>query len=332
MERLLTTPVLLLAFNRPQQTQQVFDAIRSVRPAKLYVAVDAPREGRADDVENSNAVKAIVKNVDWPCETHYLFQEKNLGCSLSGVTAWNWVFKTEDRMIFIEDDGLATKSAFYFVQDMLERYKDDERIAYVGAVNHKLQFGDKSYFFSRYPDSTYFMGTWKRVHRLYEYDLETYEETKNQRSFKDAFMGRIDWWIQNQKFKSYLSSVRSGHRQNTYDVQMLYLSYKYNMYSIYPNVNMISNIGTESGSNSANAANSAYVKEFGNRPRYEMDDITYCDDITIDNEFERKHFRKRALQNRPWWNLWFKYWFLQHFGVFYARYIKPWRRRKLHTN
>lgn len=321
----LTTPVLLLAFNRPEQTRRVFDVIKSIQPQKLYVAVDAPREGRPDDVEKSNAVKKIVQDVDWPCETHYLFQEKNLGCSLSGVTAWNWIFQTEDRMIFIEDDGLATKSAFFFIQEMLERYKDDKKVAYVGAVNHKLQFGDKSYFFSRYPDSTYFMGTWKRVQDLYDYDLTTYKDARGTESFKKAFWGRVEWLVLNQRFRGYIRSVKKHRRNNTYDVQMLYLAYRYNMYSIYPNINMISNIGTESGANSKNAADSAYVKEFGNRERFEMEELTYCDDITIDINFERKHFKKRMLQNHPWLKVYLKGLFLQYFGGFYAKYIKPLR-------
>ena len=321
----LTTPVLLLAFNRPEQTRQVFETIRSVQPEKLYVAVDAPREGRPDDIENSNKVKAIVKDVDWPCETHYLFQEKNLGCSRSGFTAWNWIFETEDRMIFIEDDGVGTKSAFYFIQEMLEKYKDNERVAYVGAVNHKLQYGEASYFFSRYPDSTYFMGTWKRTQALYEYEIATYPMTKNLDSFKKSFWGFKEKLILNQRFKAYLASIRQGKRMNTYDVQMLYLCYKYNMYNIYPNINMISNIGTESGANSQNSANSSYVKEFGNRDRFEMAEIKYCDDFKIDTDFEKRHFNKRMLQNHPWLFVWFKAFFLQHFGTIYAKYIKPLR-------
>ena len=321
----LYTPVLLLAFNRPEQTRQVFETIRSVQPEKLYVAVDAPREGRLDDIENNNRVKAIVKDVDWPCETHYLFQEKNLGCSRSGFTAWNWIFETEDRMIFIEDDGVGTKSAFYFIQEMLEKYKDDERVAYVGAVNHKLSYGDASYFFSRYPDSTYFMGTWKRTHTLYEYEIGSYPITSKSDSYKKSFWGFKEKLILNQRFKAYLASIRNGKRMNTYDVQMLYMCYKYNMYNIYPNINMISNIGMESGANSFNSANSAYVKEFGNRERFEMDEIKYCDDIKIDIDFEKRHFNKRMLQNHPWMFIWFKTFFLQHFGSFYAKHIKPLR-------
>lgn len=324
MKQQITTPVLLLAFNRPENTQRVFDAIRAVQPTILYVAVDAPREGRADDVENCNKVKAIVQNVDWPCETHYLFQEKNLGCSLSGYTAWNWIFETEDRMIFIEDDGLATKSAFYFVQEMLEKYKDDSRIAYVGAVNHNLQYGDKSYFFSRYPDSTYFMGTWKRTHRLYEYDLESYEETKNKPEFKKSFWGTVERVILMRYFANYVASVHKNRRSNTYDVQMQYLCNKYDMYNIYPNVNMVSNIGTDSGANHANTSHK-HILKYGNRARFEMESLSYCTDIYVDPIFEEKHFLKRICHNKSPWIIWGKLFFLQHFRVFYAKYIKPLR-------
>lgn len=206
--KVLHTPVLLLCFNRPKQTKQVFDAIRLARPQKLYVAVDAPRKGRSDDVENCQKVKEIVTNVDWECETHYLFHTVNLGCSKSGYVAWDWIFESEERMIFIEDDGLATLSAFFFIQDMLEKYANDERVAYVGAVNHKLQYGDKSYFFSRYPDSTYFMGTWRRTHRLYEYDLESYDHVCSKREFDNSFWGLQERWILKQKFYTYIKSIR----------------------------------------------------------------------------------------------------------------------------
>ena len=77
------TPILFLCFNRPSHTQRVFDSIRSISPTKLYVAIDGPRIGRQDDIENSNKVKEIVHNVDWSCETHYLEHKENLGCSKS---------------------------------------------------------------------------------------------------------------------------------------------------------------------------------------------------------------------------------------------------------
>ena len=323
----LYTPVLLLCFNRPSQTQQVFDMIRQVKPQKLYVSVDAPRDSREDDIVNCRKVKEIVTNVDWDCETHYLFHEKNIGCSRAGYLAWNWIFEKEESMIFIEDDGLATESAFFFIQDMLDKYRDDDRIAYVGAVNHNLHFGDKTYFFSRYPDSTYFMGTWRRTHMLYEYDLETFNDVRNTKKYKNSFWGCIERLILNQKFYTYVESIRKGVRHNTYDVQMLYLCYKYNKYNIYPNINMVSNIGTECGANSFNRSDSSYVREYGNRERFNIETISYHNptNIVVDTNFEKKHFKKRMLQNKCWFVVYAKAFILNHFGNIYSKYIKPLR-------
>ena len=119
----LTTPVLFMVFNRPLQTLRVFESIRKVRPTKLYVAVDGPRNGCQDDIDKREEVLKIVYNVDWECETHYLIHDKNLGCSKSGPTAWNWVFETEDRTIFVEDDGLGNESAFFLYKICLKNTK-----------------------------------------------------------------------------------------------------------------------------------------------------------------------------------------------------------------
>lgn len=324
-ETTLYTPVLFLCFNRPLHTQRVFDVIRSVKPQKLYVAVDAPREGREDDLINCNKVKEIVTSVDWECETHYLFHEKNLGCSKSGVAAWNWIFRTEDRMIFIEDDGLGSKDAFYFIQDMLEKYKDDDRIAYVGPVNYGLKYGDSSYYFSREPVATYFMGTWRRTHQLYDYDLESYYDVINTANFRKRFRTRSEFLLKKRIFKSYRKSVENNRRYNTYDVQMTYLSYRYDMYSIYPNVNMVSNIGLDGGANNKVNPNSAFYKEYANRKIYPLDEIKYVDTFNVDMAFEEIFYKKRALYGKPWYVHWMKSILIQYLGKFYMKYIKPLR-------
>lgn len=134
----LTTPVLFLVFNRPEKTKESFDAIRNAKPTKLYIVADAPRNGRNDDIENSKKVKEIVSNVDWECEVKHLYHSENLGCSDAGKAAWDWFFSYEEEMIFIEDDGVPTKSFFFYCQELLDKYKNDVRVAYIGGVNYGL--------------------------------------------------------------------------------------------------------------------------------------------------------------------------------------------------
>lgn len=303
MSYMVKTPVLFLAFNRPDCTEEVFSSIRNVKPKRLYVAIDGPRENRPDDLENRDKVIRIVKNVDWECETHYLIHEKNLGCSLSGVTAWRWFFEHEERMLFIEDDGLGDEDAFRYMDEMLERYKDDKRIINVGAVNYGPTYGQASYFFTRQPASTYFMGTWKRVMDKYEYDIETYPIMRNRREFKRRFISIGEYLISTSNFDNYLNHLKQGKRENTYDLQLQYLAYKLNMYSINPNINLVSNIGFDAGSNTIFSKDDTIYKEYANRKRYPLGDIIHPE-FQIDREFEEIFFNKKVLMNRPWIKTW----------------------------
>lgn len=299
MTKEITSPVLLLAFNRPEKTKEVFDCIRRARPKKFYAAVDAPREGRPDDVENCNRVKEIVKNVDWPCETHYLFHETNQGCAMAGKKAWDWIFETENDMIFMEDDGVVTDSFFGYCQECLDRYRDDDRIAYIGGVNFGPKYGNASYFFTRYSVSTYGMATWKRVYDLYEFKLDSYPETRNTRDFRSQFLSKFERDRFCSSFDKYYNDMQNGVARTTYDLQMNYLVCKYHKWCIYPNLNQVTNIGFDiGGTNTSMDPNSPSALSHV-RPRFEMKEIIHPSVVKIDYRFEKLMFKKRVLNGKP---------------------------------
>lgn len=320
----IKTPVLFLVFNRPEKTKKVFDVIRQVKPRKFYVAADAPRMNNPNDVLLCKQVRDIVTNVDWECETHYLFQEKNLGCSLSGKSAWDWLFSQEIEMIFLEDDGVPSISFFSYCQELLEKYRNNNKVAVISGVNYGLQYGEKSYFFSRFGGATYAMATWKRVYDLYEYDLETYPEYRNNKEFRKNFISNLAYRLYLQKFDAYVQSIQDGFRHNTYDIQFVYMVYKHNMLSINTNINMSTNIGFDmDGSNTSTDPNSKLARKFGNRPRYELDEIRHPATVYVDQAFEKKMFKLRMLNGKPWLVTWFKIYFyplLKRFPGVYKTY------------
>jgi hypothetical protein len=286
--RPIEAPVLFMVFNRPEKTRQVFEMIRAVRPEKLYVAVDHPREGRQDDEVNCAKVKAIVENVDWPCEAHYLYHPENRGCTLAGKMAWDWFFEHEDRMIFLEDDGLVTRSFFHFCDYLLKKYEDDERIGYISGINHGLQKNDgTSYFFTRLSSSTYAMATWRRTYRQYEYKMESYLSVRDTKEFRDSFESMFAYRFFRRMFDEYVT-----HGGNTYDTQMCYLVHRHRLLNIVPNVNMTTNIGFDSGAHgSASSANNPLA----NRPRFDIGEVIDPQDKSIDARFERAYTTLRLL-------------------------------------
>ena len=148
----LETPVLFLVFNRPDTTAQVFEAIRQAKPPRLYVASDGAREDKEGELEKVKQVREIVSQVDWNCEVKTLFRDKNLGCKIAVSSAIDWFFEQEEMGIILEDDCLPHPTFFRFCQELLERYRDDERIGMISGNN--FQFGrkctDYSYYFSMY--------------------------------------------------------------------------------------------------------------------------------------------------------------------------------------
>ena len=74
------TPVLLCVFNRPELTSQVVDAMRIVKPSKIYVSADGPRNEIVSDSTKTREVRDVINSIDWPCELHLRFLEENLGC------------------------------------------------------------------------------------------------------------------------------------------------------------------------------------------------------------------------------------------------------------
>lgn len=112
-------PVLFLVFNRPDTTARVFEAIRTARPERLYVAADGPRPDRPGEAERCAEIRQIATAVNWPCEVRTLFRDRNLGCGEAVSGAIRWFFDNEEEGMILEDDCLPSSDFFNSVPSSL---------------------------------------------------------------------------------------------------------------------------------------------------------------------------------------------------------------------
>jgi hypothetical protein len=143
-------------------TRRALDQVRVAAPAELFVIADGPRPDRPDDVPRCAETRAVLDEVDWPCTVYRRFAEQNLGLEANVELGLDWVFGRADRAIVLEDDCLADPSFFRFAAELLERYRDDERIWYLTGNGLGLDpalFGDRSYAFSAWA-SVWGWATW----------------------------------------------------------------------------------------------------------------------------------------------------------------------------
>ena len=132
--------VLLIFFTRADVFEKCFEAVRAVKPRRLLLWQDGPRENRPDDIEKIEKCRKIAENIDWDCEVHKCYNEKNYGCDPSTFYAHKWAFSIVDKLIVLEDDVVASSDFFRFCKELLDKYENDERIARICGMNEIKNF------------------------------------------------------------------------------------------------------------------------------------------------------------------------------------------------
>jgi len=127
----LTTPVVILGFNRPDMTQRVFEAVAHARPQKLFLVMDGPRDGSVSDRGSVAATRGVVTKVAWPCEVVEIFAAENLGLKKRIVSGLTEVFAATNRAIILEDDCVPDGSFFRYCDELLEKYAEDSRVGVI---------------------------------------------------------------------------------------------------------------------------------------------------------------------------------------------------------
>lgn len=267
------TPILFLIYKRPDLTRKVFDVIRTIKPAKLYIAADGPRAENDNEIKLCLEARQVISDIDWQCEVNTLFREKNLGCKIAVSKAIDWFFANEDKGIILEDDCLPHLDFFYFCATMLEHYQSNMRIFTITGNNfQKFSNNTNQYYLSKYPHC-WGWATWRRAWNWYSSDISFWPKmrvSKDWRSFMQESVERKYWTkifdkVYRGKYDSwaYPWTASVWHRGGL---------------TITPNVNLVTNIGFDN--RATHTLNHNGVLEV---PSYSMNTITFhdCTEVNV---------------------------------------------------
>jgi len=236
----IITPVCFLVFNRPETTSRVFEEIRRARPPKLLVVADGPRLDRPGEAEKCDAVRAIIEQVDWPCEVLKNYTNTNMGCKRRVSSGLDWVFETVPEAIILEDDCVPDPSFFRYVEELLTRYRDDERVMVIAALHFHgaAHTPPHSYFFSRY-NHVWGWASWRRAWQYYDREISLWPALRD-----------TDWLLAigggSKAFQQYwtkiFDTVHLG-RVDTWDYQWTFSCWAQSGLAILPARNLVTNVG-----------------------------------------------------------------------------------------
>lgn len=236
----MRTPVLLIAFNRPETTQAVVDRLLEVGAENVYVCVDGARPGNESDHEDVARVQEIIRSSAWPKRVLHRFRGENLGCRKGVTDAINWFFENETEGIILEDDCLPDSSFFEFSSELLERYREDFRIGAISGTTHFPSSPEtqEAYKFVRYPHQ-WGWATWRRAWEKYDSELSTWDSLNSKITLRSVSGGSklfpVFWRNQIEKVKS--------KQIDTWDYIWFYSFWRAGFLAVSPRVNLVTNIG-----------------------------------------------------------------------------------------
>lgn len=279
----LHTAVAFCVFNRIETTRKVFEVIREAKPPRLYIIADAARKSVSGEKEKVDAVKKYIEsNIDWECEVFQNYASENMGCGRRIPDGINWVFKREEQVIILEDDCVPEPSFFRYCEEMLNYYKDDERILMISGNNPcaNCHISSEDYLFTKVP-FIWGWATWKRAWNLYDFDLKSYPENCKNKIFKQIFPLKAYW--------TYMAEFEAvyRHRFDAWDYQWLYAGIIHDKLCITPTENHVMNIGICEDSTHTNELPKWMTAE--TKPVHFP--INLRKEVVWDREFDQEYFR-----------------------------------------
>tara|TARA_B100000780_G_C21087931_1_gene438335 strand:- start:72 stop:1034 length:963 start_codon:yes stop_codon:yes gene_type:complete len=232
-------PILILAFNRPNETLILFELLSKIKPDKIYISQDGPRINNKTDFDLCKKVKDIVLNPNWECKVYTKFNITNKGCRDSVHKGINWFFEHEDKGIILEDDCIPSISFFNFCEKMLKKYQDKNNIHVISGSNFQKSniIGKGDYYISKYAHC-WGWATWKRAWKNYDNELSFWSTLKKSQNWKKLHENKLEkkYWtkildkVQKKKIDSWAYVWQATIWNN-------------NGVTITPNKNLVKNIG-----------------------------------------------------------------------------------------
>lgn len=165
-------PVVLFTYKRLGITKRVVDSLlenKECPETDLIIYSDGPK--KESDTNEVNEVRKYLENLKGFNSVSFIFREKNLGLAQSFIQGITETLNKHEKAIFLEDDNLLSKSFLSFMNEALERYKDEEKVICVSGYSLPLWPALKHPYFLRGAE-TWSMGTWPRAWKYFCADGE----------------------------------------------------------------------------------------------------------------------------------------------------------------
>lgn len=260
-----SVPVVMFVFKRLESLDQIIGRIRTVKPQRMYILSDGPRNDQEKD-----AVLAVRKKIDelidWECQVIKNYATKNRGVYENIGLGAKWVFEREESAIFLEDDNLPETTFFEYCSELLEKYRDDSRILWVCGSNYLERYNAQdgaSYVFTRHMLPCGWASWSDKFNEYYDGELELFKDNIVRKRVRTEYENKKLYIQQSRDALGELHRKEKKEKFNSWDYQMAVSIRENSVYGIAPCNNQIKNIGVDQMSiHGGNSMESVMTRRF----------------------------------------------------------------------
>ncbi len=242
-------PIALFVYNRPLHTRQTLNALAKnylAQDSILYIFADgAKANATPTQAEALKEVRAIIREQTWCKEVYIIENEENKGLANSIIAGVTQVIEAHGKIIVLEDDMLTSPHFLRFMNEALNFYEKEEKVASIHAYIYEIPNLPNTFFLN--DPGCWGWATWKRGWKLLEPDGE-----KLMREIKSKNL--VKRFNYENTYPYFLMLERQVKGENDSWAIRWYASlFLKNKLALYPHQSLVHNIGNDaSGTHAKN--------------------------------------------------------------------------------
>lgn len=197
------SPITLFVYNRLNHTKKTVEALLRNDEAKysdLFIFSDGAKKDT--DSPSVKEVRDYIRTIKGFKKVEIIEREVNWGLARNLIDGISNVIKKYGRIIVVEDDIITSPYFLKFMNEGLEKYADNDRIASIQGYTYPLDIDVDDYFFIKW-QGCWGWATWDRAWKLFNPDADyLYEEIKKrnlQREFNADDTYKYMLMLRNQR-------------------------------------------------------------------------------------------------------------------------------------
>jgi hypothetical protein len=288
-------PIALFVYNRPEHTRRTVESLRAndlARQSDLFVFADGAKNEQAAAAVGE--VRKLIRAIDGFKSVTIIERERNLGLSKSVISGVTQLCNDYGRAIVVEDDVLTAPDFLAFVNQALQRYKDEPRVFSIGAFNLPI-VTPKTYSYDAFWSYRFLCwgwGTWKDRWEKADWSIKDFPEFMADRKKQERFnRGGDDL--------SWLLARHMEGKVDSWDTVWAYTHSKHDAVALLPASSKVYNIGLDgSGIHCKRAAFNQKALASGTNSDYRFPDSLDFDPhfVAEIQRFHRSSMAKRLVR------------------------------------